>query len=122
MWSVLVLITEIILKRVRESIFFQSNNFIVSKVTDGKEVAKSLMLFKLPKIIAISSSLLIFFVKKINRLQIVLITSFYYTTDRYSYQPTYRVSIYTHLFLFAAICENLFDSLLIYDHLCESIF
>ena len=122
MWSVLVLITEIILKRVRESIFFQSNNFIVSKVTDGEEVAKSLMLFKLPKIIAISSSLLIFFVKKINRLQIVLITSFYYTTDVYPYQPTYRASIYTHLLLFAAICENLLDSLLIYDHLCESIF
>ena len=46
----------------------------------------------------------------------------YYTTDVYPYQPTYRASIYTHLFLFATICEDLFESSLIYDHLCESIF
>ena len=121
MWSVLVLITEIILKRVRESIFFQSNNFIVCKVTDGTEVAKSLMLFKLPKIIVISSSLLNPFVKKINMLQIVLIMSFYYTTDVYPYQPPIE-PLFTHicfylqpfvrivltLSLFMIICVNLF--------------
>ena len=61
-------------------------------------------------------------VKKINRLEIVLITSLYYTTNVYSYQPTYQASIYTHLFLFVTICENLFESLFIYDHLFESIF
>ena len=38
------------------------------------------------------------------------------------YQPTYRASMYTHLFLFVKICENLFESILIYDHLWESIF
>ena len=48
------------------------------------------------------------FSKKINRFEIVLITTFYYTTDVYPYQPTYRASIYMHLFLFVTICENLF--------------
>ena len=37
--SVLSLITVIILKRRRESIFFKSNKFTVCKVRDGKEVA-----------------------------------------------------------------------------------
>ena len=55
--------------------------------------------------------------KKINRLEIVLITSFHYTTDVHPYQPTYRASIYTHLFLFVTICENIFESPLIDDHL-----
>ena len=43
--SVLGLNTAIILKRVREYIFFQSNKFTVCKVRDGKGVAKSLMVF-----------------------------------------------------------------------------
>ena len=60
--------------------------------------------------------------RKKTRLEIVLITSFHYTTDMYPYHPTYRASIYMHLFLFVTICENLFESLLIYDHLWESIF
>ena len=38
------------------------------------------------------------------------------------YQPTYCASIYMHLFLFVTIFENFFESLLRYDHLCESIF
>ena len=63
-----------------------------------------------------------FFVQKLNRLEIVLITSFYYTTDVYPYQPTYQASIHMHLFLFVTICENHFGSLHIYDHLRESIF
>ena len=44
--------------------------------------------------------------KKNICLEIVLIPSFYYTTDVYPYPPTYRASIYMHLFLFVAICEN----------------
>ena len=32
----------------------------------------------------------------------------YNTTDLYTPQPTYLVSIYTHLFLLVTICENLF--------------
>ena len=69
----------------------------------------------------------IFSSKKINRLEIVLITSLYYTTEVYPYQPTYRKFICTHFFLFVIICENLFflwesfESLLIYDHLWESL-
>ena len=47
--SVLGLITVIILKRVRESIFLQSNKFTACKVRDGKEEAKSLMVFNLYK-------------------------------------------------------------------------
>ena len=46
--------------------------------------------------------------KKINRLEIVLVTSLYYATSVYPYQRTYREFICTHLFLFAIICENLF--------------
>ena len=45
---------------------------------------------------------------KINRFEISLVTSITYTTDVYSYQPAYQVSVYTHLFLFVAIRENLF--------------
>ena len=63
-----------------------------------------------------------FFVQKLSRLEIVLITSFYYTTDVYRYQPTYQASIHMHLFLFVTICENHFGSAHIYDHLRESIF
>ena len=48
--SVLGLLTVMILKRVSESIFFQSNKFTVCKVRDGKE-AKCLMVFNLYKII-----------------------------------------------------------------------
>ena len=67
------------------------------------------------------------FVKKyiyiiIIRLEIVLITSFYYTPDVYPYQPIYRASVYMHLLLFVTICENLFESFFICDHLLESIF
>ena len=47
------------------------------------------------------------FVKK-NWFAVVLITLFYYTTDVYPYQPTYRGFVCTHLFLFVIICENLF--------------
>ena len=50
--------------------------------------------------------------KQTSRLEIVLITSFYYTTDVYPYQPTYRTSIYTHLLLFLTIYKNLFKSFL----------
>ena len=46
--------------------------------------------------------------KLINRLEIVLMASLYYTTDVYSYQPAHREFICTHLFLFVIICENLF--------------
>ena len=45
--------------------------------------------------------------EKINRLEIVPITSFYYTTDVYPYQPAYREFICTHLFLFVIICDFL---------------
>ena len=47
------------------------------------------------------------FRKKINRLEIVLITSLHYTTDVYPYQPAYREFIGTHLFLFVTICDFL---------------
>ena len=67
------------------------------------------------------------FVKKINRLEIVLITSFYYTTDVYPYQPTYRTSIYMHFFLFVTICENLFFyenlfEFFLFAIICENLF
>ena len=61
------------------------------------------------------------FVKKINSLEIVLITSFCYTTDVYAYQLTYRVSIYTHLFLFVTICDNLIESYL-FMIICDNLF
>ena len=48
---VLGLLTVMILKRVSESIFFQSNKFTACKVKDEKEVANSLMAFNLLKII-----------------------------------------------------------------------
>ena len=56
--------------------------------------------------------------KKINRLEIVLITSFYYTTEVYPYQPTYREFICTHSFLFVIIYDHLWE-LFIHDHLCD---
>ena len=62
------------------------------------------------------------FVRKINRLKIVLVASFHYTTDVYPYQPAYRASI---LYAFVFICNHLWDSFwifFIYDHLWESIF
>ena len=45
------LLTIIILKRVSESIFFQSNKFAADKGKDVKEVANSLMTFNLLKVI-----------------------------------------------------------------------
>ena len=48
---VLGLFTAMSLKRVSESIYFQSNKFATCKVEDEKEVANSLMAFNLPKII-----------------------------------------------------------------------
>ena len=45
------LLTVMILERVSESIFFQSNKFIAYKVKGEKEVANSLMAFNLLKII-----------------------------------------------------------------------
>ena len=48
---VLGLVTVMILKRVSESIFFQSNKFTTYKIKDEKEVANSLMAFNLLKII-----------------------------------------------------------------------
>ena len=48
---VLGLFTEITLKRVSESICFESHKFTTCKVKDEKEVANSLMTFNLPKII-----------------------------------------------------------------------
>ena len=45
------LFNEMILKRVNESIYFQSNQFRTCKVKDEKEVANSLMAFNLLKII-----------------------------------------------------------------------
>ena len=67
------------------------------------------------------------FCKKINWFGVVLITSFYYTTGVYPYQPTYWGFACMHLFLFVIICENLFflwESfwILICDHLWESNF
>ena len=49
--SVLGLITVIILKSAKESILFQRNTFTAYNVRNGKEVAKSLMIFNLCKII-----------------------------------------------------------------------
>ena len=49
--SVLNLITVITLKRGKESILFQSNKFTGGKVRDGKDVAKSLVVFNLGTII-----------------------------------------------------------------------
>ena len=48
---VLGLLTVMILKRVSESIFFQSNIFSACKVIHEKEVTNSLMVFNLLKII-----------------------------------------------------------------------
>ena len=45
------LLTLMILKRVSESIFFQNNKFTACKVKDGKEVASSLMILNLLRII-----------------------------------------------------------------------
>ena len=62
------------------------------------------------------------FVKKVNRLEIVLMTSFYYTTDVYPYQSTHVSSHYLYaLFLFLTICENLFESFLSVI-ICENLF
>ena len=41
----------------------------------------------------------IFLLKKINRSEIVLMASFYYTTDGYPYQPAYEEFICMHLCL-----------------------
>ena len=49
--SFLGLITEIILKKVREIFFFQSNKCTACKVRDGKEDAKSLRVFNLREIL-----------------------------------------------------------------------
>ena len=49
--TVLGLLTVIILKRVSESIFFQSNKFTACKVKDEKEVTNYLMVFNLLSII-----------------------------------------------------------------------
>ena len=49
--SVLGLLTAMILKRVSESIFFQSNIFTACKVKDGNDAAKSLMVLNLLNII-----------------------------------------------------------------------
>ena len=49
--SELGLVTEMILKRVNESIFFQNNKFAVFKVKNGKQVAGTLIVFNLLKII-----------------------------------------------------------------------
>ena len=54
--SVLGLITVIIMKKVRESIFFQSNKLTTCKDIDGKEVAKSMMVLNLRKIIYLFQS------------------------------------------------------------------
>ena len=48
---VVVLFTVMILKRVSESIFFQNKKFTECKIKDGKDVANSLMVFNLLKII-----------------------------------------------------------------------
>ena len=62
------------------------------------------------------------FVKKINRLEIALMTSFYYTTDVYPYQSTHVSSHYLYaLFLFLTICEKLFESFLSVI-ICENLF
>ena len=45
------MLTVMILKRVSESIFFQSNKVTANKVKDEKEVVNSLMAFNLLKII-----------------------------------------------------------------------
>ena len=50
LWRVLGLLTVMNLKRVSESIFFQSNKFTGYKVKNEKEVANSLMVFNLLKI------------------------------------------------------------------------
>ena len=49
----------------------------------------------------------LFLKKKKNRLEIALITSIYYTSDEYPYQPAYREFICTHLLLFVIICDFL---------------
>ena len=62
--------------------------------------------------------------KKINRLEIVLITSFYNTTEVYLYQPIYREFICTLSFWFMIICENLFflsESFSISSYLWSSV-
>ena len=51
MMRVLDLLTEMIFKRVSESIFFQSNKIAVCNVKDKKEVTNTLMAFNLLKII-----------------------------------------------------------------------
>ena len=50
LWRVLGLLTVMNLKRLSESIFFQSNKFTGCKVKNEKEVANSLMVFSLLKI------------------------------------------------------------------------
>ena len=45
------MLTVIILKRVTESIFFQSNKITAFKIKDGKEAASYFMVFNLLKII-----------------------------------------------------------------------
>ena len=52
------------------------------------------------------------FVKKTNKLEIVLLASIHYTTDVYPPQPAYRPLIYTHLFLFVWIFDYLWEFLL----------
>ena len=45
--------------------------------------------------------------KKKNRLEIVLIMSFYYTADVYPYQTANQEFICTHLLIFVIICDFL---------------
>ena len=49
--SVLGMITLIVSKRVRKSIFFQSNKFTASNIKDEKEVTKFLVVFNLHNVI-----------------------------------------------------------------------
>ena len=44
-------LTVMILKRMSESVYFQSNKFTACKIKDEKDVANSFMTFNLPKII-----------------------------------------------------------------------
>ena len=56
--------------------------------------------------------------RKANWFGVVLMSSFYYTTDMYPYQPACQEFIYTNLFLLVIICENLFLFIII----CQNLF
>ena len=100
--------------KIKQTLNRKGNNFLHTQTSQRMKVS----CFELRCYLCAQN---LFVKKKISRLEIVLITLFYYTTDVYPFQPTYQAFIYMHLFLFVTICENLFESFL-FLIICENLF